>query len=376
MLHLGLAAAALADPSFKKNRKLNDAFWEEPEGRDIKASMETVIKGIKNYQLHEFARPKTSAPVVMKQGQVRVFHYAAKKQAHARMLVIPSMINGSEILDLMPGRSFASWFADQGTDVFLLDWGNLTKDKCLQSIDIALSTRVKKILDWLKPQSDLPLTGVGYCMGGLLLAATDAMYPAYFDKLCFIATPWDFKKDSKGNFSEALQNWAHEGLPQIMHLDYMPAIWLQMLFAGVDPEQIARKFSAFAHKDQNTEEAKLFVAVEDWVNGGSDLPSAVVQQTVGGWYIHNTPAKNAWSVNGVNVDPSLIKKPSYVIIPGRDKIVPPASARALAMKMPGATVVEPDCGHISMMIGKSACEDVWKPLEKWILLRRTRKSNS
>ena len=151
-----------------------------------------------------------------------------------------------------------------------------------------------------------------------------------------------------------------------MHLDYMPAQWLQMIFAGVDASLIARKFSAFADMNQESEEARLFVAVEDWVNGGSDLPTAIVHHTVGGWYIENKPFKGEWIIDGKIIDAVNIKKPSFVVVPGRDKIVPPNSARSLGKKIKAAEVIEPDCGHISMMIGRNAESDVWTPMRDWI----------
>lgn len=367
MMHLALAAGALADPQFAKNQSLNDEFWQRDEGKQVKASMEKVVAGIRNYQLHSFKRPNANKPVIWQDGEVSLFHYAAKKKAKARILVIPSMINGSEILDLLPGKSLLNWLAQEGFEVYLLDWGNLTKDKELRSLDLALGKKMKKLIKWIKAQSDLPLTGLGYCMGGLLLAATDQLYPKAFDNLCFIATPWDFKKDTKGNFSESVTNWAKEGLPQTMHLDYMPAQWLQMIFAGVDASLIARKFSAFADMDQNSPEAQLFVAVEDWVNGGSDLPTSIVHHTVGGWYIDNKPAKGEWIIAGEVIDAKNISKPSFVVVPGRDKIVPPNSARPLGKKIRHADMIEPDCGHISMMIGSRAESQVWIPLRDWII---------
>ena len=376
MMHLSLAAAALADPQFKKNEHLDEAFWQKPEGKQVKASMERVVQGIRNYQLHSFKRPESVRPVVWQDGAVTVLHYKSKKKAKARVLVIPSMINGSEILDLLPDKSLLNWMAQEGFEIFLLDWGDLTKDKELKSLDLALGKKMKKLLKWLKPQSELPLTGLGYCMGGLLLAAADQLYPKAFDNLCFIATPWDFKKDTKGNFSESVTNWAKEGLPQTMHLDYMPAQWLQMIFAGVDASLIARKFSAFADMKQDSAEAQLFVAVEDWVNGGSDLPTSIVHHTVGGWYIENKPMKGEWVVSGEVIDVKNITKPSFVVVPGKDKIVPPSSARPLAKKIKTSTTIEPDCGHISMMIGSRAKEQVWIPLRDWIISQRSMESNS
>ncbi len=366
VMHLSLAASALADPQFQKNENLDETFWQKPEGRQVKASMEKVVAGIRNYQLHNFKRPKTKKPVVWQDGELRLFHYAPKKKAKARILVIPSMINGSEILDLLPERSLMNWLARQGIESFLIDWGDLTKDKELNSVDLAIGKKMKKLLKWLKLQSDLPLAGLGYCMGGLLLAATDRLYPKALDHLIFIATPWDFKKDAKGNFSESVASWAKAGLPQTIHLDYMPTQWLQMIFAGVDPSLIARKFSAFADMDQKSKEAELFVAVEDWVNGGSDLPTSIVHHTVKGWYVDNKPMKGEWEVAGNLIRPEEISKPSFIVVPGKDKIVPPASARPLGKKIKTAKVIEPDCGHISMMIGRNAEKEVWLPLRNWL----------
>ena len=376
IMHLTLAASALADPQFKPERKIDNEFWAKPEGQQVKASMEKVIIGIKNYQLHPFKRAVNSKPIVWQDGEVKLFHYAAKKPK-VTILAIPSMINGSEIMDLLPPKkSMLSWLSSNGIEVYLLDWGDLTKDKELKSLDEALGKKMKKLLKWLKAQTELPFIGLGYCMGGLLLAASDQLYPKAFDALSFVATPWDFKKDAKGNFSEAVTEWAKDGLPQIMHLDYMPAQWLQMIFAGVDPGMIAKKFSAFAEMRQDSEEAQLFVAVEDWVNGGSDLPSAIVQHTVGGWYVDNKPAKGEWIVAGKAIKAENIAKPSFVVVPGRDKIVPPKSASPLEKKIKHSTMIEPDCGHISMMIGSKAEAQVWRPLKDWIFSQCSIKSNS
>lgn len=372
MMHLALAAKALSDPQFQKNQKIDEAFWHKDEGRQVKASMEKVIEGIRNYQLHKFARKAISQPVVWQDGEVRLFHYLPKKKIKARMVVIPSMINGSEILDLLPKRSLLQWLQDQGIEIYLVDWGDLTKDKELKSIDLAMGKKMKKLLKWVKAQSEMPLTGLGYCMGGLLLAACDQLYPKIFDQLCFVATPWNFKKDTKGTFSESLIEWAKEGLPKTMHLENVPAQWLQMIFARVDEALIARKFATFASMDQKSDEAKLFVAVEDWVNGGSDLPTAMVHHTVRSWYLDNKPHNGEWEVSGKIINAKNIEKPSFVIVPGRDKIVPPASAKPLGKSIRGATIIEPDCGHISMMIGSKAEKDVWIPMRDWIFAQHNK----
>lgn len=368
MLHLGLAAASMAEPHLRNRETLDDAFWSKPSGRQVTASMEKVIEGIRLYQLHPYQRKMSRQSVVWSSGQTRLIWHAAKgKEPKARILLIPSMINGAEILDMLPKKSLLRWLSEQGFDVYMLEWGDLRLDPELANLNKAFRHKIKKMLEWLQQDSDVPLYGLGYCMGGLFLAAAETLCPAVFRGLCFVATPWNFKAGAKATFAEAVQRWAKDGLARMRHLEYMPADWLQMIFAGVDAGMIARKFSSFAEMDQKSDAAELFVAVEDWVNGGADLPAGIVQDCVGSWYVDNLPYKGEWTVAGKTISARKIFKPSLVIVPGRDRIVPPESARALAKQLPHMTLHEPDCGHISMMIGKKAETDVWKPLSKWLL---------
>jgi poly(3-hydroxyalkanoate) synthetase len=59
--------------------------------------------------------------------------------------------------------------------------------------------------------------------------------------------------------------------------------------------------------------------------------------------------------------------PCFVAIPGRDRIVPPASAAALAALIKNATVHEPTAGHIGMTAGATAETALWRPLRDWIV---------
>lgn len=373
MMQLALASGAIAQPTLSSSKRVGNDFWVKEGGKQARASMEKVVEGLRKYQLHPYERPLQMRSIVWSDGEARLCWFAPKLKARQRkpkasILLIPSMINGPEIFDMLPEeRSLISWLTDQGIEVFLLEWGNLRNDPELASFDLALGKKLTRALDWLRTeQPDINLFGLGYCMGGLFLAAAEILRPHVFDGLIFVATPWNFKAGAKGNFAQALSSWAADGLRRVVHLDYMPAEWLQMIFAGVDPSLVARKFSAFADMKEGGLEEKLFVGVEDWVNGGSDLPSGIVQQAVRDWYLANMPHKGTWTVASHKIDPKKIKKPTLVIVPSKDKIVPPESAIPLAYKIPDADLLEPDCGHISMMVSSRAKSDVWEPMAGWI----------
>ncbi|HRK97780.1 MAG TPA: hypothetical protein PLE43_08990 [Alphaproteobacteria bacterium] len=374
MMQLGLASASMAQPRLIRGKSFGNDFWADEEGKSTKASMEKVVEGLRRYQMHEHRRAPQHNSVVWSDGETRLIWFAAKtdkrrKSSRAQILVIPSMINGSEILDILPDqRSLLRWLCAQGFDVFLLEWGNMREDPELCDLDHTIGCKFKKLLNWLKQEkADTPLIGLGYCMGGLLLAAVEELNSDVFDGLAFIATPWDFETGGEGSFTGAIHQWVNEGgLVRVTHMDYMPNEWLQLIFAGIDPSMVARKFSAFAEMDMMSEQARLFVAVEDWVNGGADLPAGILIQSVNDWYIHNKPIKGEWKIQGQSINPKEFNKPSFVVIPSKDKIVPPASSNALAKQLKNAEVIKPDCGHISMMVGSKAEEQVWKPLSKWI----------
>jgi poly(3-hydroxyalkanoate) synthetase len=67
------------------------------------------------------------------------------------------------------------------------------------------------------------------------------------------------------------------------------------------------------------------------------------------------------------VDPAAARLPTFVAIPHRDRIVPPASARALAARLPpGVLLHEAEAGHIGMAAGSNAEVALWRPLLGWL----------
>jgi poly(3-hydroxyalkanoate) synthetase len=92
----------------------------------------------------------------------------------------------------------------------------------------------------------------------------------------------------------------------------------------------------------------------------------VARETLGGWYGANSPARLAWRVAGAVVDPAEARQPAFLAIPHRDRIVPPASARSLAARLPGARVHEAEAGHIGMAAGSTAEAALWRPLLAWL----------
>jgi poly(3-hydroxyalkanoate) synthetase len=202
-------------------------------------------------------------------------------------------------------------------------------------------------------------------MGGLLALAAALRQPARVRALALLATPWDFHAAPEAARLARLL----PGLEPMMEpLGALPVDALQWLFAMLDPYSIPRKFRAFGRLDPASARARRFVALEDWLNDGVPLAAPVARETIGGWYGENTPMRGAWAVAGLPVRPEAWSRPAFVAIPARDRIVPPASAQALAAALPAARVHVTEAGHIGMVAGMGAEQALWRPLLDWLKL--------
>jgi polyhydroxyalkanoate synthase len=118
--------------------------------------------------------------------------------------------------------------------------------------------------------------------------------------------------------------------------------------------------------DQDSDQARLFVAVEDWLNDGVDLPAALARECVVEWYGHNKPMRGEWLVEGEAVDPTRTPNPVLVVTSATDRLVPEESSHALARMIPQAQLLQSTCGHIGMMSGRRAQGEVWQPIADWL----------
>ena len=336
----------------------------EARGQDGKALVADMLRGIKLYQDHPYHRPPNRMPVVWRDGTARLYHCAARKPV-AAALIVPSMINRAHILDLLPDKSFTRWLAAQGIDVYLLDWGDPAEEASAMTMDDIILRRLIPAIDAAAEQAGrkMPLYGIGYCMGGTLLAAA-AVRTGKLAGAAFLASPWDFHAGDR-----VLQNHILAGTPSALQMmaarPALPVDWIQSVFAAVNEERTVHKFANFAAMNQHSREAELFVAVEDWLNDGLDLPAALARVCITEWYGENKPGKGQWIVDGAPVDPVAITGRTLLIAPSRDRLVPVESALALAKKLPQALVLNPDIGHIGMMTGKGA-EGVWGRVSAWL----------
>ncbi len=321
------------------------------------------LAGVTRYRKAPESSPSTRGRVVWQCGGCRLLAYG--DGAGRPVLVVPSLVNRATILDL-PGRSVMAHLAAQGLQPFLLEWGWPTPEELAFTLSDVITQRLEPAIRAVVERTQTPVALVGYCMGGLLSMAAASRQPDAVSALVALAVPWDFHvetiiaADILTSTLPALSAW-------LTSLQAVPVDIIQAFFVGLDPAGVSRKYRWFSSMAENTPAFEEFLRLEDWLNDGVPLAGAVAVECLRDWYGSNLPARLEWQVDGQLIKPGEYLGASLVIIPSRDRIVPPASAQALAEALPSPTVWTVGLGHVGMIAGKSAEAQVHQPLAEWLL---------
>jgi polyhydroxyalkanoate synthase len=331
--------------------------------REMRRRIDQLLSGIEGYRRHEARRALEPPAALWSEGASRLLDFGGSGPV---VLFVPSLINRAYILDLAPGNSLMRWLAANGIRPLLLDWGapgDLERGFTLADI---VAGRLERMLERAAAAAGGPVPLVGYCMGGTLCVAAAQRRPDLVAALGLLATPWDFHAAGTGPAAQMAAMLPFFE-PALASLGELPVDAIQALFALLDPLLALRKFTRFAEFDPDGPQALAFVALEDWLNDGVALPAAIARECLGGWYGRNDTARHGWQVLGRPVVPAEIARPTLVMVPSQDRIVPPESARALALEISGARLLPVPLGHIGMVVSRGAEQRVWQPLRDWLL---------
>jgi polyhydroxyalkanoate synthase len=321
--------------------------------------------GIVRYQQYPRGEPKNPPAIFTTMGTTRVLDYGTMENA-IPLLIIPSLINRYNILDLSGQRSFVRTMAERGFHPYLIDWDAPGAEESNFDLSDYIARRLEPILEKINNHhAGQRVAVLGYCMGGLLALALASRKPEQTQSLALLATPWDFHAEHEAQ-SCMLQSMLPQFEAMIDALGEVPVDVLQAMFTSLNPWLSIDKFRRFGRAKSDTDHDAMFVELEDWLNGGAPLTGPAARECLRDWYVENSPAKGNWQVCGKAVRPDQIQCPSIAFIPQSDHIVPPASAMALVNGADGMEHMTLSSGHIGMVVGARSRDILIDPLAKWL----------
>jgi polyhydroxyalkanoate synthase len=258
----------------------------------------------------------------------------------APIVLVPSLINPPDILDLDEEVSLAQALANSGRQVLLLDWGPAGARSSL-SVAGHVETLLLPLLDALGE----PATLIGYCLGGTMAIAAAGLAPVR--ALVTLAAPWHFARYLPESRAALAQLWRQSEAAS-QHLGALPMEVMQAGFWALDPERTVRKFAEFGELDPTSDKARRFITLEDWANEGEPLPLPAARELFEALYGDDAPGAGGWTV-GARLVAERPSVPTLHFVAGGDRIVPAATAPD------GEQVLIPS-GHVGMIVGRARVE--------------------
>lgn len=288
-------------------------------------------------------------PVVARAGRAVLRDYGG---TGAPAVFVPSLINPPFILDLAEENSLLRWLATQGVRPLLVDWGDPARPAQGEA-ELSVTGHVEELLLPLLDALGEPVDLVGYCLGGTMALGAAAVAPVR--SLTLIAAPWRFSGFGEAARAEIAQLWA-AARPAAEALGLVPMEVLQSGFWRLDPGRTVAKYEAFGRMEPDSAAARAFVALEDWANAGAPLTLAAGHELFDDFVAADATGRGAWRVGGRPVDPARLNMPAREFVSRNDRIVPAASAAGLT------NAVTLGLGHVGMIVGSRAREQLWQPL--------------
>lgn len=347
----------------KKLQSLSLEELEEELQKQVAEKLFGCLTNIPNFYLEllNFRRKAEDAPVVWTEGSSCLYNHAYEN-AQQPILFIPSLINRHYILDLEENNSFVKFLANKGMDVYLASWNEPTEAELGFKLRDYIA-RITKTIDIIYARTGKKIILAGYCMGGLLALASAMEKASQLKSLAFFATPWNFHEK---NFVRFLLTEKNLQLTQTIIDNYkkIPAAFIQSIFYYLHSDLVGQKFEIHPLL---TDYKDIFFAVENWANDGISMPCNVAKECFIGWVNNNNVAKLRWENNGKIINPANIAHlPAFFSIPKKDRIVPPPCALPLSSFFNNSKIIEPNAGHIGMIVGNSAKKQTWEPFWNWI----------
>ena len=239
------------------------------------------------------------------------------------LLIVPAWIMKYYILDLSPKNSLIQYLVNQGFTVFAISWKNPDPE----SRDLGLDDYHKlgilsalKVITAVVPNTKVH--GVGYCLGGTLLAITAAALArdrnSPFKTLSFLAAQIDFTEPGE------LQLFMNES--QLRFLEDM--MWEQ---GFLDAKQMAGAFQMLRSNDliwsRGMREYLLgkrtpMTDMMAWNADSTRMPYRMHSEYLRKFYLNNDLAEGRYKVDGKPISIADIRTPLFCLGTTKDHIAP------------------------------------------------------
>ncbi len=303
-------------------------------------------------------------------GKAKMYYYPPKDGGRLKtpLVLFPYLgISRPYIFDLRPGESFAEFLGENGVPFYLVDWGVFGPEDRDMGMDDVIGDMIPSLMRQATAHSGAEaITAFGYCMGVPMTASAIASRDDLPVKnYLTMVGPIDF---SIGEFPRMTDEEKFDVDAIVETFDMMPAEFIRSGFKMLNPMGDVQQAQSLLQNVTNQEWLTGYKAMNRWASEWMPLPKQFFRQWVRHFYQRNELVKGEFRVWGETLSLADITCPLLSIGATKDDIVPAGSARALyeRAKSEDKQFIELEGGHISVIAGRRAKQQVWPAILKWL----------
>jgi polyhydroxyalkanoate synthase len=349
------------------NEKRSEEILEKLK-KDFLEMAEKVKKGLHIIEKEPNPDVGTSPKdVIYSLRRLKVYKYKGNGKYKTPLLLVPSLINGYYILDLLSGFSLVEYLVSEGFSVYTADWGYPDEDEKDISFDYYIETYLKEAVGAVKEDSPTDSINIlGYCMGGNLAIIYASLYPKDINAYISLASPVDFDKGG------ILRKWLDK---EVINLDKfinyygnIPTDIMDGVFPWIKPSDKMKATGYLLQNPENTAYARLYKAIMQWREDNVPFPGNFCRKFVSELYRENKLMKSTLKIGRKKVDLKKIKFPVLNIIASKDYIAPPLSCSPLKELVSSTdyTELNIDGGHLDIILNILIRMNAWGSIKDWL----------
>lgn len=303
-------------------------------------------------------------------GKARLYLYPARAERveAVPVLFVPYLgISRTYVFDL-PGASFVEFFTRQGFNLYMVDWGDLGPEDAGFGMEEAILDTIPALARRAVRHSGAARVDLlGYCMGAPMSMSYMATHPdAPVRNLVMMVGPVEFSQ--AGFFAK----WtAKESFPLDKLVDTYgtgPLEYVRLGFKLLSPTGDIAAYAGLWRNLTNENYVQNWRAMNRWSNEWVGFPGEFFRQWIRWFYQENRLATGKLELRGRRVDLATVTNPLLVVGARKDTIAPPAAVRALVdlVSSTDKEYVELPGGHISVIAGRQANQQLWPKLVAWL----------
>ena len=228
------------------------------------------------------------------------------------------------VLDLSETNSLVRYLVGQGFDVFMLSWKNPDKEDADLDLNDYLDLGLRAPLEWLREVHGIErVHGVGYCLGGTLLAIAAAALAGRqdaspFTTLTLLASQTDFSEPGElGTFmTEAQVGFLEDIMEDQGYLEagQMAAAFQMLRPADLIWSRVIRHYLLGERTQLNDLMA--------WNADATRMPAKMHTTYLRKLFLENALANRTYQVDGKRISLTDIRAPIYCLATEADHVSP------------------------------------------------------